>query len=115
MASEGSVRWEADSVFKRVAFEQPQCGDCLIMGLLGISGLSGLEAFLPSPKDDTYGAVMSEAPLTDTPVLPLTKSWRDADYSMRKNVPSDMTVRSFATRLLLRYSYVMGHVSSKLT
>ncbi|KAJ7896082.1 hypothetical protein B0H14DRAFT_2431241 [Mycena olivaceomarginata] len=37
-------------VFRRVAFEKPDCGDCLIVHLIGRSGPVGLGAFLPPPK-----------------------------------------------------------------
>lgn len=41
------VRVNAQDILKRVAFEYPQCGDCVITSLLGRSGGSGFDAFLP--------------------------------------------------------------------
>lgn len=37
--------------FRRIAFAQPECGDCIIALLVGKSGPRGLEAFLPSSPE----------------------------------------------------------------
>jgi hypothetical protein len=58
-------------VFRRVAFEKPDCGDCLIVHLIGRSGPVGLGAFLPPPK----------APRASPPQTPrLEKTWQDATF-----------------------------------
>lgn len=72
---EGEV--DVSSVFKRVAFEQTQCGDCLIALLVGKSGVRGLEAFLPEEDAD--------ADTHEMPVITLPGSmrirWQDVDYA----------------------------------
>ncbi|KAJ6516459.1 hypothetical protein C8R45DRAFT_960203 [Mycena sanguinolenta] len=58
-------------VFKRVAFEQPECGDCLIVHLISRSGKAGLDAFLPPVN----------APRASAPQAPsLANTWRDATF-----------------------------------
>jgi len=47
------------TVFKRISFEHPSCGDCLIAKLLGSSGEKGFEAFLPRAEDDEEPEVPS--------------------------------------------------------
>ena len=37
--------------FQRIAFAQPECGDCIIALLVGKSGPRGLEAFLPASPE----------------------------------------------------------------
>lgn len=109
-SSDTPVLQDSTDLFKHIAFSQPTCGNCLMVALLGASGSKGLEAFLPPKEDLAFGGSQMSSPISDTPILPLSKSWRDADFTVQTNVPRDMTLRSFATRLLLRYSYVMGHV-----
>jgi hypothetical protein len=45
--------WSVDEVFKRVAFEDVECGDCLILALVGKSGSRGISAFLPPSSSTT--------------------------------------------------------------
>lgn len=100
---------DSGNLLKHVAFSRPECGDCLIMALLGASGTRGMEAFLPPKNQDTFGS-HPDTQILDTPVLPLTKTWQEADYSISANVPRDSSLRSFATRLLSRYAYTNGWV-----
>lgn len=51
--SAGDSSISVHDTFKRIAFEKPRCGDCLIVRLLGRSGENGLEAFLPAKEDDS--------------------------------------------------------------
>ncbi|KAJ7086180.1 hypothetical protein B0H15DRAFT_361823 [Mycena belliarum] len=82
----------ARDVFTRVAFEQPECGDCLIAHLISRSGSEGLSAFLPPPG----------APRTPSaPKLPLAKRWQDVDFSAGMG-------REFAVDNIQRYTYVAG-------
>ena len=80
-------------VFKRVAFEKPKCGDCIISSLLGASGLQGLSAFLPDPS--------LESRPSERVALSFEKSWAGAGYDARGG-------RARAVALLQRYSYVLG-------
>jgi hypothetical protein len=57
-------------VFKRVAFEQPECGDCLIAHLISRSGSTGLSAFLPAPN----------APSAPVQMPSLANTWQDATF-----------------------------------
>lgn len=50
----------AENVLRRVAYEQPRCGDCIIVQLVAKSGKLGLDAFLPPAElgaDDEDEAV----------------------------------------------------------
>ncbi|KAJ7123056.1 hypothetical protein C8R44DRAFT_876248 [Mycena epipterygia] len=79
-------------LFKRVAFEKPDCGDCLIAHLINRSGPQGLAAFLPPPKAPS-------APPPQTPSL--ATRWQDVEF------PSGMG-REFAVNSIQRYTYVVG-------
>ncbi|KAF7313346.1 hypothetical protein HMN09_00490200 [Mycena chlorophos] len=78
-------------VFRRVAFEMPECGDCLIAHVVGLSGDAGLGGFLPSKERvDAVGMQLEYA-----------KRWEDTQF------PSGLGRRA-ATRMIQRYSYVLG-------
>ncbi|THH15955.1 hypothetical protein EW146_g4612 [Bondarzewia mesenterica] len=106
----GSV--EASALLKKIAFETPRCGDCLIFHLMNLSGDLGLSAFLP-PTDSHFPVNISAAVLTEpTPFLPLASTWSDLDFSLtgvasQTGWPRDSR-REFSMRLIQRYSYVMG-------
>lgn len=98
------------ALFKRMAFEQPDCGDLAIAVLLGRSGSKGLEAFLPSTSDK-LGIEMEAAP----PLLGgRAKTWEAADFSLDNAVQGKWTARDYAVRLLQRYSYIIGDTKSLL-
>ncbi|GAA5942317.1 uncharacterized protein JCM15063_002968 [Sporobolomyces koalae] len=96
----------AQDTFKRIAFEQPRCGDCLIVKLMSQSGEKGLEAFVPHPED----AGSSQAPNSVAVVGTTGTSWQDVDFN-REQV-SNETVRDFAISLIQRYSYAVGESSA---
>ncbi|KAJ7617013.1 hypothetical protein B0H17DRAFT_1220126, partial [Mycena rosella] len=79
-------------VFKRVAFEKPDCGDCLIAHLISRSGAAGLGAFLPPPSAPSARPSPPQTP-------PLAKRWQDANFSSGMG-------REFAKHD--RYTYVLG-------
>ncbi|KAF7966442.1 hypothetical protein HWV62_38384 [Athelia sp. TMB] len=88
-----------DAVFRRVAFEEPRCGDCMVTLLLGRSGVRGLGAFLPDARagggegeGEGGGEVLSRA-----------KRWEEAEYAA-----DGERSRARAVSLLTRYSYVLG-------
>ncbi|GAA5869721.1 hypothetical protein JCM1840_000570 [Sporobolomyces johnsonii] len=88
--------------FRRVAFEQPQCGDCLIALLLGESGKTGLEAFLPPPSSgegEEEGSEIEGVGLSGT-------KWWEVDFvgSLR----GKGSLRRRATHLIQRYAYSLG-------
>lgn len=66
---------EVSSVMRRVAFERPTCGDCMIVQLIARSGKQGLEAFLPEqePEGVDDGSEEVEA-------IGLAKEWRTVEF-----------------------------------
>lgn len=93
---EGAAGVGVQATMRRVAFEKPKCGDCVIARLLAKSGERGLEAFLPPP-----GAGPASAAGGAGVALSMAKTWQDAVY---ENVGG----RARALSLLQRYSYVIG-------
>ncbi|GAA6005569.1 hypothetical protein JCM10207_005253 [Rhodosporidiobolus poonsookiae] len=94
---------DVSAVFRRVAFEQPQCGDCLITLLVGKSGEQGLEAFLPPPNADAgeEGArVEAEAVALDG------TRWEVIDFS--DGLEGRGSLRQRAAALIHRYAYTIG-------
>jgi 3-O-alpha-D-mannopyranosyl-alpha-D-mannopyranose xylosylphosphotransferase len=103
-----SSTYPAEEVFKRLAFERPHCGDCLIDALVAASGERGLSAFLPSPeaiheptlsRKDDHG-----------PILPLTKNWKSTNFSLAHIIKAESKVnlRGWCLSLLGRYVYAIG-------
>ncbi|KAL7419077.1 Xanthine phosphoribosyltransferase 1 [Cryptotrichosporon argae] len=113
---------DADTMFKRLAFMEPECGDCLIMALVTTSGPLGLSAFFP-PAD----AMFRNAPLDPAkkypkylapPHLALTPTWHEANFSLpavmaRTALPDEeVELRWWSMKLLARYLYVDGQSDS---
>jgi 3-O-alpha-D-mannopyranosyl-alpha-D-mannopyranose xylosylphosphotransferase len=109
-------------MFKRLAFSNPACGDCLLMALVTASGPLGLSAFLP-PDNTRY---RNNAPQTGEkitylppPHLPLTGTWQEADFSLANvmsytSLPGEkVDLRVFSMRLLSRYLYLSGGFVSR--
>lgn len=92
MADEGD-KVSVQEIFKRISFEKPHCGDCIISSLLGASGRRGLSAFLPQPSSNPHPS--------ERVALSMSKKWTDAEYDTRGG-------RARAISLLQRYSYVLG-------
>lgn len=75
------------ATFRRIAFDKPQCGDCVIALLVGKSGDAGLEAFLPPASEDD--AASSEGATSDEKEEALRPQavglertdWRTIDFS----------------------------------
>lgn len=106
----------ASDFFKRVAFAQPKCGDCMITALVAASGQSGIDKFLPLDTAEANREAYSKDRATP-PHLPLTSDWTTTDFSLASAIPESslkhgMTLRSWCTRLIQRYSYVLGSVGS---
>ncbi|THY01187.1 hypothetical protein D6D03_05982 [Aureobasidium pullulans] len=106
----------ANNFFKRIAFEKPECGDCIITALIGASGISGIDKFLPHHQAEIDSGLHADA-LTLPPHLPLTSDWTTTDFSMTSAIPkgslkTGMNLRTWCTRLIQRYSYVLGSVES---
>ncbi|WWC59711.1 uncharacterized protein I303_102273 [Kwoniella dejecticola CBS 10117] len=103
-------------MFKRLTFQYPECGDCLIMALVTASGPLGLSAFFPSK-----GTTFENLPLSPDrpyprylppPHLPLTPTWHEADFSLESVMSTtalpgeSVNLREFAMKLLSRYQYL---------
>ncbi|MCO5613674.1 hypothetical protein L7F22_067952 [Adiantum nelumboides] len=117
-----------DDIFKRFAFKERGCGDCLIMHLVGKSGERGLKAFLP--KDDQefpQEAILASKRMNKNKIatnayhLPLTTSFSQTNFSLVEvaiengigllsstQLSSLPTLRTFAMNLFIRYSYSIG-------
>ncbi|KAF2165854.1 hypothetical protein M409DRAFT_66840 [Zasmidium cellare ATCC 36951] len=105
----------ANEFFKWIAFENQRCGDCIITGLIGASGISGIEKFVPEHNDDVDSTWFSDTQ-SEPPHLPLTSDWRTTDFSLSQAVPKEpgMTLRAWSIRLIQRYSYVLGSAASEM-
>lgn len=100
----------SQTLFKRMAFDRPECGDCVIAALLSYSR-KGLDKFLPA----SHGAAASSPfdPKHSTTPPPLLggweKSWEGTDFSIAGILgKSGWNLREYAVRLLQRYSYAIG-------
>ncbi|GAA5964404.1 hypothetical protein JCM21900_006418 [Sporobolomyces salmonicolor] len=103
-------------VFRRVAFEHTECGDCAIVALVGKSGPSGLSAFLPPPSPSPSSPVAHDLPSTPlslfSPTLKDHSSPSSASAFALPSAASAAWIRQHAIRQILRYSYVLGDSSS---
>lgn len=116
-----SAAIDATDLFKRLAFEKPECGDCLINALVKTSGSRGLAAFLPH-GGATFRPIEGSIWTGGEPMLPLTKDWRTTDFSLEnvvrrgqdkwhgpEPVMEDVVdLRRWGIKLLTRYAYVLG-------
>lgn len=115
--------YDAADIFRNMTFAKPDCGDCLITALVAASGQRGLSAFLPGEEatymPDKRGKSMWER---SEPVLPLTPTWQEADFSMKHVVRPGQDVwegiearpdgavrmREWCIKLLSRYAFTFG-------
>ncbi|WVW78190.1 hypothetical protein I302_100141 [Kwoniella bestiolae CBS 10118] len=112
----------AADMMKRLTFQYPECGDCLIMALVTASGPLGLSAFFP-PK----GTAFENSPLAQghsypkylpPPHLPLTPTWHEADFSLdgvmsTTALPGEsVNLREYTMKLLSRYQYLSAKSES---
>lgn len=107
-----------------MAFAERPCGDCLITALVSASGERGLHAFLPEEDAMYYPPVGASEGVWDTtePVLPLTKTWQEADFDLKDVIrpgsdvwygeeaseSQGISLRKWSIKLLTRYHYAMG-------
>lgn len=52
---------------------------------------------------------------TGVPHLPLDDDWRGVDFSLNNVLHTEVSPRSFATRLIMRYNHVFGETPSQFT
>ncbi|TKY86618.1 hypothetical protein EX895_004257 [Sporisorium graminicola] len=115
-APQASAGESADSLFRRIAFAQASCGDCILAALLHASGASGISAFLPPPSA-TLHVAPSFIDLGSRAHLPLTPDWRTSNFSLASILPphpqgKQISLRTWCTRLIQRYQYVLGSTPS---
>lgn len=94
--------FSTNDVFKRVAFEQPSCGDCMILLLVKASGPSGLEAFLPPPGAPSIAEHPPFVPLS------LEKDFNEIDFVALAKEMGHAHLRERAVRMIARYGYSLG-------
>ncbi|BGO99334.1 hypothetical protein RTG_00482 [Rhodotorula toruloides ATCC 204091] len=95
---------KAEDVMRRVAYEQPQCGECAILHLVGSSGAAGLSAFLP----------ICDVPQSSAPSPPPTYSTAKRFDNVSLVLPSSCPSRRLAAiSRILRYTYTLGDSSSR--
>jgi 3-O-alpha-D-mannopyranosyl-alpha-D-mannopyranose xylosylphosphotransferase len=126
----GKEKISAADMFKRLTFEQWECGDCceylrpsrslpltilsfnypdlVISTLINQSGKKGLNAFFPSAK-----TMVSSTVDENLAYLPLTKSWLTTDFSIESimvgaEAQRPVSLRMWGMRMLSRYLYVTG-------
>ncbi|KAL7411718.1 hypothetical protein BDY24DRAFT_443052 [Mrakia frigida] len=109
------INEEASNIFKRLAFERPQCGDCLLSALIQASGPLGTSKLLPAqsstfvanfPVDPPSSSPFEEEP---QPHLPLTESWKKTDFSLRAVLGggvwgAEVELKDWCERLIARYT-----------
>lgn len=110
----GASEVDASQAFKRLAFEHPECGDCLIVALLAKSGQRGLDAFLPP----NVAAAATDRPEVNPNSVPAAVAvglgaveWEEADFA-GPPLSGDLA-RLTAVRLISRYAYAVGETSSR--
>ncbi|WVR04824.1 hypothetical protein IAU60_001836 [Kwoniella sp. DSM 27419] len=109
-------------MFKRLTFQYPECGDCLIIALVTASGPLGLSAFFPAK-----GITFDTPPLSagkayptyiPPPHLPLTSTWHGADFSLESVMTTtalpeeSVDLREYCMKLLSRYQYLSAKSTS---
>ncbi|EIN08240.1 hypothetical protein PUNSTDRAFT_134631 [Punctularia strigosozonata HHB-11173 SS5] len=103
----------AQEAFVRVLRDRPQCGDCIVTALVGKSGATGLEAFLPPSDSDSDSASEDESagtapPPDETPEVAHLPLALHPTTAFRPARP-----RAFALRLLQRYAFALGSSPSR--
>ncbi|GAA5941932.1 hypothetical protein JCM10213_004338 [Rhodosporidiobolus nylandii] len=99
--SQGAASTDASELLKRIAFERPECGDCLIVQLLAKSGERGLEAFLPEKVEKEQLDRSLEVVTVGTSGM----IWKELDFN---TVLSGASRRQQAISLIQRYAYSIG-------
>jgi hypothetical protein len=103
-------------VFTLFAFQEPSCGDCLIMHLVDQSGSGGLEAFLPD-RNLSFPAQINSSIPSDVPAhLPLGDDWTTLDFSLSAIAGinrANWNRRDFSVALIQRYSHIIATSSAK--
>ncbi|WWD00665.1 hypothetical protein V866_007600 [Kwoniella sp. B9012] len=118
------ISYSSEEIFKQLAFAEASCGDCLISALINESGERGIEAFLPSLDQLYYPntTTVEREWKTSEPILQLTNSWEESDFTIEANVFKNQDIwsgaleridgavelRRWCIKLLSRYNYVFA-------
>ncbi|OSX57791.1 hypothetical protein POSPLADRAFT_1067806 [Postia placenta MAD-698-R-SB12] len=108
----------ASDVFRRIAFEAHECGDCVMSALVRASGTLGMSAFLPSEDRELRSAEFEDPPVerstSEIPHLPLVQTWEEGDFSLQgvMGAAHEQNVRMWTLQLIQRYRYVIGKTAS---
>ncbi|GAA5857101.1 hypothetical protein JCM8547_007959 [Rhodosporidiobolus lusitaniae] len=109
---------EAAALLRRIAQEDPECGDCAIVALVGKSGTQGLSAFLPSCTESSPSSspASESSPIPPSALFSLSKT--SSTSALARSFPSSSPptcpfARSLAIRRILRYSYILGDSTSR--
>lgn len=100
----------SQTLFKRMAFDRPECGDCAIAAILSHSH-KGLEPFLPAAHGKSASSPFDPKHATTPPpqLGSWEKSWEETNFGISDVLgDSAWNVREYAVRLLQRYSYAIG-------
>jgi 3-O-alpha-D-mannopyranosyl-alpha-D-mannopyranose xylosylphosphotransferase len=117
--------YSANDIFKHIAFQERECGDCLITALVSASGERGLHAILPDEEAVYHPPVDAGRGIWETtePILSMTKTWEEAEFGLEDvirtgsdvwgdEVPTDreagINLRKWCLKLLTRYNYALG-------
>ncbi|TKY88444.1 hypothetical protein EX895_002796 [Sporisorium graminicola] len=96
MANGSTVKPSVSELFSQVTYRLPSCGDCMVLHLVGKSGLQGLSAFLP---DD-------ELVMPPLAALPSPPTFEKVDVSIKPASGSTEKKRlDVVTGLLSRYMH----------
>lgn len=104
---------DVNVIFRRLAFEEPRCGDCIIVQLLGSSGLTGFESFLPPPTSSLSSPSSPPSASPGVDAIALVPTYATANFTSPPTSTSN-SPRSRAVALIARYSYVFGDSASVL-
>lgn len=116
-----TLTYSATEIFTHMTFDYPACGDCLIDALMNKSP-RGLAQFLPSPNATfTPPERQPQQWDRDEPMLPLTPTWEEADFSLSANVRqgqddtsnTSVNLLKWTVKLLSRYAYVYAKTEAR--
>ncbi|CDU23471.1 uncharacterized protein SPSC_02100 [Sporisorium scitamineum] len=95
-ATRSNAKPSVSDLFARVAYQAPACGDCMVLHLVGKSGLQGLSAFLPDED-------LVMPPLA---TLPTPSTFQEVDISIKPSSGNgDKKRLDVVTALLSRYTH----------
>ncbi|KAH9812377.1 hypothetical protein DFH28DRAFT_1084253 [Melampsora americana] len=97
-------------LFRRLAFEKVQCGDCLIQHLIDQNGLNAL---LPSVEPEFTNVI--SPPWSHSDLIGPESDWKNASFEVNLQMLQKIGKRKMALRQLERYHYVIGNSNSSFS